>query len=55
VLAGAIASRLATGADPFAAAQQGCWLHNEAARLCRAPLLAGELARAIGDAYAAAL
>lgn len=54
VLAGAIASRLATGLDPFAAACQGLWLHAEAARLCPAPFTAGELAHAVARAYRAA-
>lgn len=55
VLAGVIASRLAAGADPFAAACQGAWLHAEAARQCQAPFTAGELAQAIRGAYRAAL
>ncbi|MFT4026127.1 MAG: NAD(P)H-hydrate epimerase [Novosphingobium sp.] len=54
VLAGTIASRLAAGADPFAAAGQGVWLHAEAARHCAAPFTAGDLARAVPRAYAAA-
>ena len=55
VLAGAIASRLANGADPFDAACQGLWLHAEAARLCAPPFTAGELAAAVRSAYAACL
>lgn len=55
VLAGTIASRLATGADPFAAACEGVWLHGEAARQLGSAFTASELAVAIGDAYAAAL
>jgi len=55
VLAGAIASRLATGIEAFAAACEGTWLHGEAARLCRPAFGAGELARAIPDALAACL
>lgn len=55
VLAGAIASRLAAGADPFAAACEGVWLHGEAALGCTAPFTAGQLAQAIAPAYAAAL
>lgn len=55
VLAGAIASRLAAGADPFAAACEGVWLHGEAALGCTAPFTAGQLAEAIAPAYAAAL
>ncbi|MDE2597721.1 MAG: NAD(P)H-hydrate dehydratase [Sphingomonadales bacterium] len=55
VLAGAIASRLATGAEPFAAVCEGVWLHGEAARHCSKPLAAGALAVAVATAYAAAL
>ncbi len=55
VLAGAIASRLACGAEPFAAACQGVWLHGEAAHLCPPAFTAGELAGAIRSAYAACL
>jgi NAD(P)H-hydrate repair Nnr-like enzyme with NAD(P)H-hydrate dehydratase domain len=54
VLAGTIASRLATGTDPFEAACQGVWLHAEAARLCPAPFTAGDLAHAVPGAYRAA-
>ena len=53
VLAGAIASRLASGADAFAAAGQGVWLHGEAARRCPPAFTAGMLAAAIRSAYAA--
>jgi ADP-dependent NAD(P)H-hydrate dehydratase / NAD(P)H-hydrate epimerase len=53
VLAGVIASRLATGSEAFAAACEGVWLHGEAARLCGPAFGAGELARAIPDALAA--
>jgi hydroxyethylthiazole kinase-like uncharacterized protein yjeF len=55
VLAGAIASRLATGQDPFAAACEGVWLHGEAARQCRGPFTASVLAARMADAYAACL
>ena len=54
VLAGAIASRLATGADPFAAACEGVWLHGEAARLAPPAFSAAMLAATIRSAYAAA-
>ena len=52
VLAGTIASRLATGADPFEAACEGLWLHAEAARLCRAAFTAGQLAAMVRSAFA---
>jgi hydroxyethylthiazole kinase-like uncharacterized protein yjeF len=55
VLAGVVASRLAAIGDPLRAACEGHWLHGEAARRCGAMFTASELARAIGDAYAAAL
>ena len=55
VLAGAIASRLASGADPFDAACQGLWLHAEAARLCEAPFTAGQLASAVRSAFTSCL
>ncbi len=54
VLAGTIASRLATGAEPFAAACQGVWLHGEAARLAPPAFSATMLAATIRSAYAAA-
>lgn len=55
VLAGTIASRLATGVEPFDAACQGVWLHGEAARLCGPALTAGDLASAIPAALGACL
>ena len=55
VLAGTIASRLATGADPFTAACQGLWLHGEAARLAGPAFTASELAAAIKAALASCL
>ncbi len=55
VLAGAIASRLATGVEPYAAAREGVWLHSEAARLCPPPFTAGQLAGMIPAACAACL
>jgi hydroxyethylthiazole kinase-like uncharacterized protein yjeF len=55
VLAGAIASRLAAGSEPFAAACEGLWLHGEAARLSGGPFSAARLAAGIASAYAACL
>ncbi|WP_296676562.1 NAD(P)H-hydrate dehydratase [Novosphingobium sp.] len=55
VLAGIIASRLAAGAGPFAAACDGLWLHGEAARLCGPAFTAGQLAQSVQAAYAACL
>ncbi len=55
VLAGAIASRLATGADPFEAACQGVWLHGAAARRGAPAFTAAQLAAAMQSAYAACL
>ncbi|MBB3860261.1 hydroxyethylthiazole kinase-like uncharacterized protein yjeF [Novosphingobium hassiacum] len=50
VLAGTIASRLAVHGDALRAAEEGLWLHGEAARLCGAAFTAGELAAAIRPA-----
>lgn len=55
VLAGAIASQIATGAEAFTAACTGVWLHGEAARSLQGPFTAGALAVALAGAYAAAL
>jgi hydroxyethylthiazole kinase-like uncharacterized protein yjeF len=55
VLAGVIASRLATGADAFAAACEGVWLHGEAARLAGPAFTAGGLVERIPAALAACL
>ena len=55
VLAGVIASRLATGSDAFAAACAGVWLHGEAARRCGAAFTAGDLANAVRDALESGL
>ena len=55
VLAGTIASRLASGRDAFAAACEGIWLHGEAARQLRGPFTASALAACMASAYAACL
>lgn len=55
VLAGLIASRLATGVEAFAAACEGVWLHGEAARLCPPAFTAGQLAAAVPLALAGCL
>ena len=55
VLAGTIASRLATGLAPIGAAGQGVWLHGEAARLAGPAFTALALAEALPRAVAAAL
>ena len=51
VLAGLIASRLATGTRAIRAAEEGCWLHAEAARLSGPAFTAGTLIDAIPEAY----
>lgn len=53
VLAGLIASRLATGVEAFEAACEGVWLHAEAAHHCAPPFTAGDLVRAVPAAYSA--
>jgi hydroxyethylthiazole kinase-like uncharacterized protein yjeF len=55
VLAGLIASRLAVHGDALLAAQEGLWLHGEAARLCGPAFTAGDLAAATGHSVMAAL
>jgi hydroxyethylthiazole kinase-like uncharacterized protein yjeF len=55
VLAGAIASRLATGVEAFQAAGEGLWLHGEAARLAGPAFTASQLAAHIPAALAACL
>lgn len=55
VLAGIVASRLATGVEPHTAACEGVWLHGEAARLAGVAFSADELAGKVAAAYAAAL
>jgi hydroxyethylthiazole kinase-like uncharacterized protein yjeF len=55
VLAGVIASRLATGAEPFAAACEGVWLHGEAALLAGPAFTAGGLVAHLPAALAACL
>ncbi|WP_421847301.1 NAD(P)H-hydrate dehydratase [Novosphingobium sp.] len=55
VLAGIIASRLAVHGDALLAAQEGLWLHGEAARRCGQAFTAGDLAAATGYALSAAL
>ena len=55
VLAGLVASRLATGVDPFNAACEAVWLHGAAARLAGPAFSAEDLIGHIADAYAACL
>ncbi len=50
VLAGTVASRLAVLRDPHRAAQEGLWLHSEAARLAGPAFTSGDLAHAIAGA-----
>lgn len=52
VLAGLIASRLATGAEPPRAASEGCQIHAEAAHLAGPAFSAGTLIDHIPEAYA---
>lgn len=55
VLAGVIASRLASGVKAFDAACQGVWLHGEAARLCPSAFTAAQLTAAVPMALAECL
>jgi hydroxyethylthiazole kinase-like uncharacterized protein yjeF len=55
VLAGTVASRLATTRDAVRAAHEGLWLHGAAARLAGPALTSGDLAHAIGPALQEAL
>lgn len=55
VLAGVIASRVATGVPAFEAACEGVWLHGEAARLCPPAFSAVQLAAKVPEALATCL
>jgi hydroxyethylthiazole kinase-like uncharacterized protein yjeF len=55
VLAGIAASRMAGGADPFAAACEALWLHGEAARRAGAAFAPSQLADRVQEALAACL
>ncbi|MDG6078282.1 NAD(P)H-hydrate epimerase [Erythrobacter litoralis] len=55
VLAGIIAARLAMDGDPFQAAEEGFWLHAEAARLAAPAFTASELTHCVGSAMRAFL
>ncbi len=55
VLAGIVASRLACHGDPFRAAEEGFWLHREAAHIAAPAFSASQLARAVKPALAALL
>jgi NAD(P)H-hydrate repair Nnr-like enzyme with NAD(P)H-hydrate dehydratase domain len=55
VLAGIAASRMATGADPFAAACDAVWLHGEAARCAGPAFTPSQLAERVSEALAACL
>lgn len=55
VLAGIAASRMATGADPFAAACEAVWLHGEAARRAGPAFTPSQLAEKVSEALAACL
>lgn len=55
VLAGIVASRMAAGCDPFAAACEAVWLHGEAARRAGPAFTPSQLAERVAEALAAAL
>jgi ADP-dependent NAD(P)H-hydrate dehydratase / NAD(P)H-hydrate epimerase len=55
VLAGIAASRMANGADPFAAACEALWLHGEAARRAGPAFTPTQLAEKVQEALAACL
>jgi len=55
VLAGTIASRVATGVPAFEAACEGVWLHGEAARHCPPAFAASHLASRVPNALVACL
>jgi hydroxyethylthiazole kinase-like uncharacterized protein yjeF len=55
VLAGIAASRMASGADPFAAACEAVWLHGEAARRAGPTFTPSQLAERVSEALAACL
>lgn len=55
VLAGIAVSRIATGADPFAAACEAVWLHGEAARRSGPAFTPTQLAEQVSEALAACL
>ncbi|MDE2404384.1 MAG: NAD(P)H-hydrate epimerase [Sphingomonadales bacterium] len=55
VLAGLLAARLATGAEPFTAACEAVWLHGEAAYLAGPAFTAPDLAAAVPAALASAI
>ncbi len=51
VLAGLVASRLATGQRAMKAAEEGCWLHGATAQQAAPAFTAGTLIDHIPDAY----
>lgn len=55
VLAGIVASRLAHHGDPAHAAEEGVWLHHEAARITAPAFTAEQLAQAVKPAMASFL